>query len=97
RAEGVQLFACELVALGLEGHSESCELCPIRVEATCEGLVGHLAVALDVRLHVAGGQQSPLRHQERDQRELPDQLVRVMGHRPRAYSGVGGAEDCATG
>src|SRR5207244_3989957 len=32
------------------------------------------------RLHVAGRDRPPLRHEEGDERELPDQLVRVMRH-----------------
>jgi hypothetical protein len=79
--EGVELLARELVALGLQWDAECRELRTVRVEAACKGFVGHLAVPLDVRLHVPSGQQPPLCHQEGDQRELADQLVRVMRHR----------------
>ena len=67
RAEGVELLARELVALGLQRDAEPRELGPIRVEASREGLVRHLAVALDVRLDVARGQRAPLGHEEGDQ------------------------------
>ena len=80
RAERVQLLAGELVTLRLERHAEREQLGPIGVEAAREGFVRHLGVALDVRLHVARRDRAPLRHEEGDERELPDQLVRVMGH-----------------
>src|SRR6185437_1053081 len=83
RAERVQLFAGELVALRLERDAEREQLSAVGVEAPCEGLVRHLGVALDVRLHVARCDRSSLRHQEGDERELPDQLVCVMRH-PRS-------------
>ena len=83
-AKRVQLLAGELVALGLERHAEREQFCAVGVEAACERLVGHLGVALDVRLDVAGRQRPPLRHQERDQRELANQLVRVVRH-PRSH------------
>ena len=81
RAERVQLLARELVALRLQRNAECGQLGTVGIEAPSERLVRHLAVALDVRLDVASGQKTPLRHQERDQRELADQLVRVMRHR----------------
>ena len=65
RAERVQLLAGELVPLGLERHAERGQLGAIRVEPPREGLVRHLRVALDVSLHVACGERSPLGHQER--------------------------------
>jgi hypothetical protein len=80
RAECVQLLACELVALRLQRDAEREQLGAVGVEAPREGLVRHLGVALDVRLHVARGQRAPLGHQEGDERELPDQLVRVVRH-----------------
>src|SRR6185295_13369441 len=78
RAERVELFARELVTLRLERNPERQQLGAVGVEAPREGLVRHLLVALDVLLHVAGGQRSPLRHQEGHQRELADQLVSVV-------------------
>jgi hypothetical protein len=79
-AEGVELLARELVALRLEGHAEREQLRAVGIEPPRKCLVRHLRVALDVRLHVARRDRTPLRHQERDQRELADQLVRVVRH-----------------
>ena len=84
RAERVQLLAGELVALRLQRDAEREELSAVGVEAPREGLVRHLGVALDVRLDVACGDRSPLGHEEGDERELPDQLVRVVRH-PRQH------------
>ena len=78
--ERVELLAGELVPLGVQGHAEGDELAPVRVEAACKGLVRHLGVALDDRLDLARGQRAPLRHQEGNERELPDQLVGVVRH-----------------
>ena len=65
-----------VVALGrlvdLEVDAERVELGAVRVEAAREGLVVHLRVALDVLLDLERGYGPPLRHQERDQAELPD-------------------------
>ena len=80
-AEGVELLAGELVALRMERHAEPGELGAVGVEPPRERLVGHLRIALDVALHVAGGQRPALRHQEGDERELTDELVGVVGHR----------------
>ena len=80
-AEGVELLAGELVALRVERHAEGGQLGAVGVEAPRERLVGHLRVALDVALHVAGGQRPALRHQEGDERELADELVGVVRHR----------------
>ncbi len=79
REERVELLAGELVALRLERHSEPEQLAAVGVEAARERLVGHLGIALDTALDVAGGECPPLRHQEGDERELPDQLVGVVG------------------
>ena len=80
RAERVQLLARELVALRLERNAERRELGAVGVEPSRERLVGHLAVALDVRLDVARREEPSLRHQERDERELSDELVGVVRH-----------------
>ena len=80
RAQGVELLAGELVTLRVERHAERHELGTVRVEAARERLVAHLLIALDVRLDVARCQRSPLRHQERDQRELANQFVGVVAH-----------------
>src|SRR5262249_715310 len=66
-------------------HAQLLQLGPVGVEPTRERLVGHLGVALDARLDVAGGERAPLGHQEGDERELADQLVGVVTHRWRAY------------
>ena len=79
-SQRVELLAGELVSLRLQRHPERQQLGAVRVEPACEGLVGHLRVALDVGLHVAGGQWPALRHQVRDEGELPDQLVGVVRH-----------------
>ena len=85
RAKRVELLAGVLVALRVERDAQSDQLRAVGVEPAREGLVGHLRVALDVALHVARGQRPALRHQERDQRELTDQLVGVVRHGRRAY------------
>ena len=79
-AEGVELFTGVLVALRVERYAEADELGTVGVETPREGLVAHLLVALDVPLDVAGGERPQLGHQERDQRELADQLVGVVAH-----------------
>ena len=84
-AQRVELLAGELVALRLERHAERDQLGAVGVEAAREGLVRHLGVALDVRLDVARRERPALRHEERDQRELTDELVGVVRHRMRAY------------
>ena len=66
RAQRVQLLAGELVPLGVERDAEVAQLGTVGVEPSREGLVGHLGVPLDVPLDVAGGQRTPLRHQECD-------------------------------
>ena len=86
-AERVQLLAGELVPLRLERHAEREELRAVGVEASRERLVRHLGVALDVRLDVARRQRPPFRHQEGHQRQLADQLVRVMRHPQRTLHG----------
>ena len=84
-AEGVELLARELVALGGERDPERGQLGPIGVEATGERLVGHLRVPLDVSLDVARGERPTLGHEEGDERELTDQLVGVVGHQAAPY------------
>ena len=79
-AERVELLARELVPLRVERDPEADELGPVGVEAAGERLVAHLLVALDVPLDVARRQRAQLGHEERDQRELADQLVGVVAH-----------------
>ena len=80
-AERVELLAGELVALGLERHSEREQLGTIGVKAARKRLVRHLRVALDVGLHVPCGEQPALGHEKGDERKLTDELVGVVGHR----------------
>jgi hypothetical protein len=88
RAQGVELLACELVALGMQRHAERDQLRAVGVEAARERLIAHLRVALDVRLHVTGRQRAPLGHQEGYERQLSDQLVGVVRHgRPSLSTG----------
>ncbi len=77
-AERVELLAGELVALRLERHAEREEFRAVGVEPARERLVGHFGVALDVRLDVASSDRPALRHEVGDERELPNQLVRVV-------------------
>jgi hypothetical protein len=60
--------------------AERLELGAVGVEAPGEGLVVHLGVALDVLLDLERRDRAPLRHQERDQRQLPDELLCVLRH-----------------
>ena len=80
RAKCVELLARELVPLRGEGHSQRSQLRAVGIEAAREGLVRHLRVTLDVSLDVTCRERAPLRHQERDERELTDQLVGVVRH-----------------
>ena len=84
-AHVVELLARVLVALRMERDAERDQLGAVGVETTGERLVRHLLVALDLALDVARGHRPPLRHQEGDERELTDQLVRVVRHPKRAY------------
>ena len=85
-----------VVALGrlvdLQVDAERLELGTVGVEAPREGLVVHLRIALDVLLDLERGYGSPLRHQERDQAELPYEFLGVLGHlesNPRAPGRAG--------
>jgi hypothetical protein len=60
--------------------AERLELGAVGVEPPGEGLVVHLRVALDVLLDLQRRHRSPLRHEERDQRQLPDELLGVLRH-----------------
>ena len=80
RAHRVELLARVLVTLGVKRYAERDQFSPVGVEAACERLVGHLLVALDVALDVSRSHGPALRHQERDERELADQLVRIVRH-----------------
>ncbi len=75
-----------VVALGrlvdLEMDAERLELGAVGVEAACEGLVVHLRVAFDVLLDLERRHGPALGHQEGDQRELADEFLGVLRHRP---------------
>src|SRR5205823_14899381 len=86
RAHRIQLLAGVFVALGVQWDAERDQLGAVRVEPARESLVGHLLVALDVPLDVASRDRPALRHQEGDERELPDQLVGVMAQAPARLS-----------
>jgi len=63
-----------------ELDAEALELGAVRVEAAREGVVVHVAVSLHLALDLEGRYRPPLSHQERDQRELSDQLLGVLCH-----------------
>ena len=90
RAQGVELLARELVALRLQWHPERSELGTVGIEAPRECLVRHLAVPLHVGLDVPCSERTTLGHEERDERQLPDQLVSVVRH-PAASLPLGSA------
>ena len=77
----VELFAGELVAIRLDRHAQREQLGAVGIEAAREGLVGHVVVALDSVLGVARSDRPLLGHDVCHERELADQLVRVMTHR----------------
>ena len=82
RRQRVELGLEEALArlLDPELDPEALELGPVGVEAPREGVVVHVAVALDLALDLQGGNRPALSHQERDQRELADQLLCVLRH-----------------
>ena len=63
-----------------ELDAQRVELGAVRVEAPRERVLVHPAVALDVAPDLERRHRPPLRHQVRDQRELPDQLLGVLRH-----------------
>jgi hypothetical protein len=60
--------------------AERVELGAVGVEAARERVLGHVRVALHVAPDLGGGHGAALGHQVRDQRQLPDQLLGVLGH-----------------
>ena len=58
---------------------ERLELGPVGVEAAGEGVLGHVRVALDVAPDLRRRDGPPLGHQVRDQRQLTDELLGVLG------------------
>ena len=69
--------------LDLQHDPEALELGPVRVEAAREGVLVHRAVSLDLALDLQRRHRAAVGHQERDQGELADQLLGVLGHPPR--------------
>ena len=67
--------------LDRERDPEALELGAVGIEAAGEGVVVHRAVALDLALDLERRDGAPAGHQERDQGELADQLLGVLGHR----------------
>ncbi len=89
----VEVLRRQRVELGLEEalarflhpelDAEALQLGAVGVEAAREGVVVHVAVALDLALDLQRRDRPALRHQEGDQRELADQLLGVLCHEPR--------------
>ena len=72
----------------LQVDAERLELGAVGVEAARERVVVHARVALDLLLDLERRDRAPLGHQERDQRELPDELFGVLCHwRPSIRTG----------
>jgi hypothetical protein len=63
-----------------ELDAERLELGAVGVEAARERVLVHAAVALDVATDLQGRDGPALGHQVRDQRELADELLGVLGH-----------------
>jgi hypothetical protein len=86
----VEVLRGQRVELGLEEplaglldpelDPEALELGPVRVEAPRERVVVHVAVALHLALDLERRNRPSLCHQERDQRELANQLLGVLRH-----------------
>ena len=86
----VEVLRRQRVELGLEEplagllhpelDAEALELGSVRVKAPRESVVVHVAIALDLTLDLESRDRPPLRHQERDQRELSNQLLSVLCH-----------------
>src|SRR6201992_4022715 len=82
--------------LDAEWDAEALQLRPVRVEAPREGVVVHVAVALDLALDLQGRDRPPLSHQERDQRELSNQLLGVLCHASQdSVRALNGTAACA--
>ena len=82
RRQRVELGLEEALAglLDPELDAEALQLGAVGVEATREGVVVHVAVALHLALDLERRNRPALGHQERDQRELADQLLGVLRH-----------------
>jgi hypothetical protein len=82
RREGVALRLEVRVhgLLDLELDPERLELGTVGVEAAGERVLVHAGVALDLLADLEGGDRPSLRHEERDEGELADELLGVLGH-----------------
>ena len=73
----------------LERDAEALELGAVRVEAARERVLVHRAVSLDLALDLERRDGAAVGHEERDQRELADQLFGVLGHGQEDIAGSG--------
>ena len=78
--ERVVLLLAESVGrlVDREVDPERVELRAVRIETSGEGILGHVRVALDVAPDLRCRYRTPFGHQVGDQRQLPDQLFRVL-------------------
>ena len=83
RRQRVQLGLEEALRrlVDLQRDPEALELGAVGVEAPGERVLVHRAVALDLALDLERRHGPTIRHQERDQRELTDELFSVLGQR----------------
>ena len=91
RAQRVVLLLGGPVGGALDGQldAQRLELRAIGVEAPGEGVLVHAAVALHVSPDLQGRDGPTLGHQVGDQRELADQLLGVLCHRPPKIEAAG--------
>jgi hypothetical protein len=85
RPQGVVLLLGDAVDRLVDGQldPQRVELGAVGVEAARERVLVHAAVALNVPADLERGDRPALGHQVRDQRELADQLLSVLGHQPK--------------
>jgi hypothetical protein len=88
--QGVELGLEEAVGglVDLQRDAEALELGAVGVETARERVLVHRAVALDLPLDLQRRHRATVGHQERDQRELANQLLCVLGHRVRRIVSV---------
>jgi hypothetical protein len=82
RSQRVVLLLGDAVDRALDGQRDSqrLQLRAVGVEAPREGVLVHRAVALDVTADLERRDRPPLGHEIRDEGELADELLRVLGH-----------------
>ena len=66
-----------------EVDPERIQLGAVRIETSCEGVFGHVRVALDVAPDLRGRDGTAFSHQVGDQRQLTDELLGVLRQTPR--------------